>query len=130
MKVCAAFSPLVEIGAGAGYWARLLRDMGAVVHAFDCDVGDKTRAAGVLAPAWTSVEKGGPEKLKKHKKATLLLVYPDDLSPGGHHDDEDEEDEEDEESEQLSVACLRAYLLRIIQCICKYTQMFTYNYYI
>ena len=106
LKICAAFSPLVEIGAGAGYWARLLRDMGVVVHAFDCDVGDKTRAAGVLAPAWTSVEKGGPEKLTRHKKAALLLLYPDDLSPGGHREDEEEQDAE---PEQLSTACLRAY---------------------
>jgi hypothetical protein len=83
--------------------------MGAVVHAFDCDVGNKTRAAGVLAPAWTSVEKGGPAKLYKHKKSTLLLLYPDDLSPGGYLDDEDDDAQEVAQPEQLSIACLRAY---------------------
>lgn len=86
LKACAAFSPLVEMGAGAGYWARMLRDMGCTVHPFDCDVGAKARAAGVLAPAWTSVAKGGPEKLGKYPGAALLMLYPDDLSEGGHQD--------------------------------------------
>jgi hypothetical protein len=48
LKACAAFSPLVEMGAGAGYWARLLREMGCTVSPFDCDVGNKARGKYAL----------------------------------------------------------------------------------
>src|SRR3954471_21819338 len=33
-----ALGPLVEVGAGAGYWARLLRDLGADVVATDLEL--------------------------------------------------------------------------------------------
>jgi hypothetical protein len=35
LKIIAKYSPLVEIGAGGGYWARLLREKGATIHAYD-----------------------------------------------------------------------------------------------
>lgn len=35
LQILASFSPLIEIGAGRGYWARLLRDQGVNILAFD-----------------------------------------------------------------------------------------------
>ena len=35
LQILASFSPLIEIGAGRGYWARLLRDQGVDILAFD-----------------------------------------------------------------------------------------------
>ena len=55
------FAPIIEMGAGAGYWARLLRDRGVEIEAYDCDVGENTQAAGVMSPPWTVVNQGGPE---------------------------------------------------------------------
>ena len=95
LRACAAFAPLVEMGAGAGYWARLLHDMGVEIEAFDKDVGAATRAAGKLAAPWIHVARGGPEQLlqERFSRSTLLLIYPDDLggchSAGEHEDDED-----------------------------------------
>eukprot|EP01050_Picozoa_sp_SAG11_P037163 SAG11_NODE_14522_length_609_cov_0.849020_1_plen_107_part_10 len=76
LTICAHFAPLVEVGCGAGYWARLLRDRGVPITALDRDVGSAMRAAGEPgARAWTCVECGGPEQLRepRHKAATLLL---------------------------------------------------------
>ena len=73
LRICEAFSPIVEIGAGAGYWARLLRDRGVDVAAYDKSVGDEARAAGVEARPWTEVRRGGAEALKDHKASTLQI---------------------------------------------------------
>jgi hypothetical protein len=112
LRACAMFSPLVEMGAGAGYWARLLRDMGCEVHPFDCDVGDAARAAGVPAQPWTVVEKGGVEQLARYPEATLLILYPDDL--GGRREEEGDRSDCDDGSEfldggVLSVTALEQY---------------------
>ena len=75
------FPSLVEIGAGTGYWASLLRAQGATVHAYDKDPpGSHTSGAvnsyhGKVRP-WTQVLPGGVEKLASHPAATLLLCYP------------------------------------------------------
>eukprot|EP00978_Attheya_sp_CCMP212_P024337 scaffold76329_cov59-Attheya_sp.AAC.4 len=78
LRICSEFAPLVEIGAGAGYWARLLRDKGVHVDAFDINVGHDAKAAGVSQQPYCRVEKAGPEKLLQYPNATLLLIYPDD----------------------------------------------------
>ena len=109
LRACAAFAPLVEMGAGAGYWARLLHDMGVEIEAFDKDVGAATRAAGMLAAPWTHVARGGPEQLlhERFSRSTLLLIYPDDLggcrSAGEHEDNEDDEDDDDEDIDDLVI---------------------------
>lgn len=64
----AAYSPLIEIGAGTGYWAWLLRQAGADVLAFDRN----TEAP----PHWSPVASGGPETLARYPERTLLLCWP------------------------------------------------------
>ena len=78
LRICEHFGPLVEMGAGAGYWARLLRERGVAITAYDKDVGEDCKAAGVCAKPFTKIDKGGPEMLSLFPNATLLMIYPDD----------------------------------------------------
>ncbi len=65
------FSPIIELGAGRGYWASLLRDMLVDIIAVDKYSSMKTH---------TKVLTGEPKILKKaeHAQRALLLCYPDD----------------------------------------------------
>jgi len=99
----ARYQPLVEIGAGTGYWARCLRERGVDIVAYDV-MGDawrswfrpsillETRHGGARAIVarphpeqaepvlWTEVLQGGPEVLQRHAERTLLLCWPDPWS--------------------------------------------------
>jgi hypothetical protein len=67
--------PVVEIGAGAGYWA-------ALIHAAGGDIVTYDTAPPALGPSrWTSavwypVTAGGPEQAANHPDRTLLLIWP------------------------------------------------------
>ena len=66
--------PLVEVGAGLGYWARELRDAGMEIAATDPDTG--TGWPG--AETWTKVEKlTAQEALARYPERNMLLVWPD-----------------------------------------------------
>lgn len=71
LNILRTFSPLIEIGAGKGYWASLLQASGVDIVAFDRKVPEK---------CFTNVEVGGPKLLskKEHRHRTLFLCYPDD----------------------------------------------------
>lgn len=77
LKVLCHFSPLVEIGAGKGYWALLLQQRGADVVCYDKYGGD---VKGGSVTCWTKVRKGGPEKLLDASAAgrNLFLCFPDE----------------------------------------------------
>jgi hypothetical protein len=102
----ARYAPIVEMGAGNGYWARCLRDRGVDVVAYD-EMGDQWRTyfhpavleeaesrlpsgsrLKVVKPAedgteprlWTEVLRGGPERLTEHPDRTLVLCWPDPWS--------------------------------------------------
>ena len=64
----ARHSPLIEIGAGTGYWAWLVRQAGGDVLAFD-------RLAEV-PPHWGEVLLGEQEKVTDHPDRTLFLCWP------------------------------------------------------
>lgn len=82
--------PIVEIGAGVGYWAKLLRARGVRVATFDIAAppnpplshcfdagGEKVLDC---APCWKRVVHGGPEALSADfGGAALFLCYPDDF---------------------------------------------------
>jgi len=63
---------VVEMGAGAGHWAKALKDAGVDVVAFDSDeslpIPDEQKKF--------NVKRGDPSVLSKHKNRALLLVYP------------------------------------------------------
>lgn len=88
----ARLSPLVEIGAGTGYWAHLLSEAGATVEAFDdFSWGDGPDFHGPVI-AHHRIQVGGPEVLAGSGKdpRTLLLCWPPWQSP-------------------MAAECLRAY---------------------
>lgn len=66
-------SPLIEIGAGTGYWTWLLRQAGENVIALD-----KNPEA---PPHWTLVERGNEESVQAHGDRTLFLCWPSYQEP-------------------------------------------------
>lgn len=85
LECLARYAPIVEMGAGIGYWARCLRERGVDVVAYD-EMGDSWRAWFRKAPErgepvlWTEVRQGRPEVLAQHADRTLLLCWPDPWS--------------------------------------------------
>ncbi len=77
-------SPLVETGAGTGYWAKLLRDAGADVIAYDACPPPNTLNAWHseidgskgAARLWSPVEVGTTNALASHSDRTLFLCWP------------------------------------------------------
>lgn len=63
---------VVEIGAGGGYWAALLRARGVEVHAYDPHPG-KTVWSEHL---WTDVSVGKTRPVENHPGSTLFLCWP------------------------------------------------------
>jgi hypothetical protein len=69
-----ALSPIVEVGAGAGYWARMLAERGADVVAYDRDPAGKWRGTD---PTWFDVrEADGAEAAARHPDRALLIIWP------------------------------------------------------
>ncbi|CAE7569420.1 unnamed protein product, partial [Symbiodinium microadriaticum] len=76
LRRLAAEAPLLEIGAGTGYWAYLLRRRSVVVHAYDIRLARDDNDYHGHSPAWTRVERGGPEAAANHAGSALFLCYP------------------------------------------------------
>lgn len=82
LRVLAAAGPLIEIGAGNGYWAYLLRQRGVDIRAYDCHPPNKK--PNHYHPedrVWTRVFAGGPEKAATFPNRTLFLCWPPFMSP-------------------------------------------------
>ena len=86
LDALAALSPLVEIGAGNGHWASLLRRRGADIVAFDTPRWDEAFAAAGAASGGDELmgereagvtQEGGPEQAAAHANRTLVLMWPD-----------------------------------------------------
>merc|ERR1740139_1095502 len=65
MHIIRHFSPIIEIGAGSnGYWAKMMKEFGIDVVAYDSEPKTGGRISGNRAEdVW--VKKGGPELLKE-----------------------------------------------------------------
>jgi hypothetical protein len=81
----AKYPPIVEIGAGTGYWAWLLRQLGVDVLAFDKYPPDKSAAhdSGFHSGAgtWTEVLTGDESVLDSMYDQTLFLCWPPSNHP-------------------------------------------------
>jgi len=79
IRTLARYSPILEIGAGTGYWAFLLDQAGADVLAFD----DFKRREGYFPECEEHfcVQDGGVEEIESYPDRTLFLCWPDP-SPG------------------------------------------------
>ncbi|MEO7557063.1 MAG: methyltransferase domain-containing protein [Acidimicrobiales bacterium] len=79
LEAIAAASPggVVELGAGTGYWARLLHERGVDVVAYDPNpTADGANPSFDPAPAWFPVRVGNANDVVRHPTRTLLLVWP------------------------------------------------------
>jgi hypothetical protein len=79
LDAIAAASPggVVELGAGTGYWARLLHDRSVDVVAFDvAPSADGHNLFVDDAEAWFPVRRGDADTVAAHAHRTLLLVWP------------------------------------------------------
>lgn len=82
-KIC-SFAPVVEIGAGTGYWAHMLRTYSPSTQVVAYDKDPCSAQGKVIKPndyhggskAWTNVLRGGPEVAVNHSSGCLLLCYP------------------------------------------------------
>ena len=75
LQIIADLGPIVEIGAGTGYWAHLLRAMGVDVKAYDL-YPPSENGWHPGAAQWTKVVEGGPERAGFHEDRTLVLCWP------------------------------------------------------
>lgn len=64
------FSPIIELGAGTGYWAMLLRLRGVDIKPFDLNPSNMARKL------WVPVPRGHEEMLDMYSDHTLMLVWP------------------------------------------------------
>jgi len=71
-------APIVEIGAGVGYWAWLLRCQGVDVIAYDKHPTSQSQKNTFHKenPEWTEVCKGGADQAAKHASRSLFLCWP------------------------------------------------------
>lgn len=79
LSAIAAVGPIVEIGAGAGYWAWLLREREVDVVAYDaCPPSPQrqNRYHRTRESTFGDVLVGGPEDVMKHADRTLFLCWP------------------------------------------------------
>lgn len=74
----AAASPagVVELGAGTGYWARLLHEQGVDIVAYDRWPPPSPDNRFVDNPPWFPVEEGDEHVVARHAHRTLLVVWP------------------------------------------------------
>lgn len=79
IEAIASSSPegVVELGAGLGYWGRILSDGGVHVTAYDIapPPSDRNRWYAGRAP-WHPVAEGDIASVEAHPNRTLLLVWP------------------------------------------------------
>jgi hypothetical protein len=78
LAVLAGLGPLVEIGAGTGYWAYKLRSIGVDIAAFDQAPVDSEHANRYHSPTepWTRVEEGDQTVLPRYRDRALFLCWP------------------------------------------------------
>jgi hypothetical protein len=83
------YGPVVEIGCGLGYWAKLVQDAGGEIIPYDSCVNDQGMVKLYMtksdyAPAYTQVFQGGVEVAELHSDKTLFLCWPPYDSPMAH----------------------------------------------
>lgn len=76
LHAVATLTPLVEVGAGNGYWARLLADLGADVIATDCEYPEVNGWLSGARP-WIAVEViDAVEAVRRYRGRNLFACWP------------------------------------------------------
>jgi hypothetical protein len=78
LTILAGLGPLVEMGAGTGYWAHRLRSLGVDVVAFDQAPvdGERTNRYHPGTRPWAHVEQGDQTVLPGYADRCLFLCWP------------------------------------------------------
>jgi hypothetical protein len=77
LATLAHLAPIVELGAGTGYWAYLLRRRGVDCVAYDLAPPDRLPNPSRFHPfTWTEVAAGDVDVLRHHADRTLFLCWP------------------------------------------------------
>ena len=89
--------PIIEVGAGTGYWAHCLEKAGvntSDLHCFDCSTTwlshlnqyQDGSTCAVENSFYSALQQGPPEVVSSHSDKTLLLMWPDFMGLGdfGH----------------------------------------------
>ena len=74
------YGPVVEIGAGTGYWASLLKKAGVKVVAYDSIPtnveGEEQNEFHANVPSFCTVHQSGPQILRKYATHSLFVCFP------------------------------------------------------
>lgn len=79
LKAIASFAPIIEIGAGTGYWASLLRQDGVDILCYDQNPPGHPGSGNHFhkdATCWTEVLSGDDSAIDLYPNHTLLLCWP------------------------------------------------------
>ena len=79
MRTVLTYGPVVEMGAGTGYWAWLMGKLGGDVAAYDKFAEGKVLGVNPWNSGkgpWTGVRHGTPSCLRDHPGRTLFLCWP------------------------------------------------------
>jgi hypothetical protein len=78
LSALAELAPIVELGAGTGYWAYRLRARGVDIVAYDQAPpdGERTNRYHAATPTWSTVLAGDQAILAEHADRTLFLCWP------------------------------------------------------
>jgi hypothetical protein len=84
LRALLALGPMLEVGAGGGYWARLLRDLkGDVVATDPVPAADNDWFLG--RESWTHVDLSGLNAIADHPDRAVFVCWPN--RPSGFMDD-------------------------------------------
>jgi hypothetical protein len=85
VKKIVSFGKIIEMGAGTGYWARLISEAGGDIVAFDKDPVYTGRNFYKFRESWWHVVESTPAilALKKYADRTLFLCWPSYGTPFG-----------------------------------------------
>lgn len=80
LDLIAKYQPIIEMGAGTGYWAWLLRQMGVQIRACDLYPPSSGKNEFVDNIEYVPIEAGGPELLEGTGHTLLLCMPLDQLT--------------------------------------------------
>lgn len=77
LKLIASFSPIIEIGAGTGYWAHMLMERGADIIAYDHEPpSTHENHFHSKRDCFFPVQQGSDVSVSDHADRTLFLCWP------------------------------------------------------
>ena len=76
VRKIASYGKIIEMGAGTGYWAKLISEAGGDIIAIDKDPVGISANFYEFDTNWFDVEQGDVDTLSKHEDRVLFLCWP------------------------------------------------------